>query len=446
MPTFRFPQGFLWGSATSSHQVEGHTHNDWSEWEKKHAERLAREAHLKFGHLPHWEQRRPVAEDPANYISGAACDHYNRFREDFDIARELGHTAHRFSLEWSRIEPEEGRFDEAAIQHYREVLEALRERGIEPFITLWHWTNPVWIAEMGGVENKKFAERFERYTRFVAGRLGDLVKFWVTLNEPTSIIGAAYWNGNWPPQKKSLLSAYRVYHVLAEAHNRAFHAIHENDPDAQVGFANILQSFVPYKKDSWSDRVTVTLAHFFTNKYMLRLTRDHNDFLTVQYYFHTRLRFIRRTHNLDHPESDLGWEIYPEGIYHILRWLKRYNLPIYITENGLADDVDSRRAEFIRNHLCWIHKAISEGVDVRGYFHWSLLDNFEWDKGFWPRFGLVAVDYATQARTLRESARIYAEICRTNTLVLADPYLGERSEEKERATGTAPEIPASPGT
>lgn len=421
MPTLKFPHGFLWGATTSAHQVEGDMHNNWTEWERHNADQLAHESHLKFGNLASWRRIQSQAENPTNYISSTACDHYRRFREDFDIARELGHNAHRLSIEWSRIEPKEGHFSHAAIDHYRSVLIALRERGIVPFVTLWHFTHPVWLEAKGGVESREFVRHFVHYTHFVVENLSDLAHFWITLNEPTSVIGAAYINGMWPPCKRSYLSAWRVAHILARAHNHAYDTIHQVQPTAQVGFANILQSFVPYSKISLIDRLSVRIAKFFTNEYMLRLTRNHHDFLAVQYYFHTRLRFIRRTHNVDHPESDLGWEIYPEGIYHILKWLSTFRLPIYITENGLADALDTRRSSFIHNHLVWIHRAITEGIDVRGYFYWSLIDNFEWDKGFWPRFGLIHVDYATQQRTIRPSAREYATICKANAVEIVPP-------------------------
>ncbi|MBI2439185.1 MAG: glycoside hydrolase family 1 protein [Candidatus Moranbacteria bacterium] len=416
MTLLRFPKDFLWGAATSSHQVEGHTRNDWSEWEKKNAVRLAKEAYKKFGHLPHWERIQPEAENPKNYLSGAACDHYKKFREDFDLAQSLHHNAHRFSIEWSRIEPEEGKFNQEAIDHYHEVLTTLHERGLEPFVTLWHWTLPLWLAEKGGVHSQEFPKYFERYAKHIVSQYKNEVRFWITLNEPTSVIGASYVNGNWPPQEKSLWRAYRVFHILARAHNRAFHAIHKIDSNAEVGLANILQSFVPYQKTSWLDKLSVSIAHFFTNEYMLRLTRGHHDFLTVQYYFHNRLKFIRRDHNKDHSESDLGWEVYPEGIFHILRWLNSFHLPLYITENGLADALDTKRESFIKEHLRFIHQAIEMGIDVRGYFYWSLLDNFEWDKGFWPRFGLIEIDYVTQKRTVRPSALAYGKIAETHTL------------------------------
>jgi beta-glucosidase len=235
-----FPKSFLWGAATSAHQVEGGNHNDWSEWEIANAERLAAEAEKKFGHLASWPMIREQAARPENYISGAACDHYHRFREDFDIAKSLGHNAHRFSIEWSRIEPEEGKFDEKEIEHYRQVIAALRERGMEPFVTLWHWTIPLWMRDKGGVESQEFPAYLERYAQKVVSALQDEVMFWMTFNEPTSVIGNAYAKKNWPPQKGSLWSALRVFRVLARAHRFAYHAIHEVSPRAQVGFGNIV--------------------------------------------------------------------------------------------------------------------------------------------------------------------------------------------------------------
>jgi beta-glucosidase len=163
------------------------------------------------------------------------------------------------------------------------------------------------------------------------------------------------------------------------------------------------------------DKLSVGLANYFSNKKFFNLTNN-NDFLAVDYYFHHRLKFPAKENNANRNITDLGWEIYPEGIYHILKDYKKFNLPIFITENGLADAKDEKRAKFIREHLLWVHKAISEGVDVHGYFHWSLLDNFEWDKGFWPRFGLVEIDYETLERKIRPSALEYKKICETNTL------------------------------
>lgn len=415
MPLRTFPDAFLWGSATSSHQVEGHTTNDWSEWEKANASRLARESSPKFGHLPHWERVRPEAQNPENYLTGRACDHFNRYAEDFDIAQSLGQNAHRFSFEWSRIEPTEGTFDPAAIEHYKKVLAALHARNIEPFVTLWHWTLPLWLRDKGGIASSEFIPAFTRYAEHMAKTFPE-VRFWLTLNEPTSVIGMAYLNGQWPPQKKNFLTGLYVYTVLGRAHNKAYAAIHRANPIAEVGFGNLLHSFEAYHRHSPFDNLLIVVSRIFTNRLMLWLTSGHNDYLTVQYYFHNRFKFPKKLHPIGFPQSDLGWEIYPKGIFNILDHLKRYKLPIYITENGLADATDEKRASFIREHLRWVHQAIQEGADVRGYFYWSLLDNFEWDKGFWPRFGLVEVDRETLERRVRPSAKVYEAICRANAL------------------------------
>ncbi|HEX8974318.1 MAG TPA: glycoside hydrolase family 1 protein [Patescibacteria group bacterium] len=408
-----FPSGFLWGSATSAHQVEGGTNNQWTKWEKENAERLAKEAKTKW--QPWQQEKFPEMFEAQNYISGKACDHYNRFEEDFDIAKSLGHNAHRFSIEWSRIEPEEGKFDEKEIEHYRKVLMALRERGMEPFVTLWHWTNPLWLEEKGGCENPEFATYFKRYAGLVAEKLGSNVAFWITINEPTTVILNSYAAGVWPPQKRNLLSVWRVYRNLAKAHKSAFEEIHVKLPNAKVGFSHIVTFFEPYRRYSIADLLAVKIAEYFGNKKILNMTKSHNDFLALQYYFHRKLLFPWHIQK-ERLVSDLNWEIYAEGLYHILRWARRYKLPVYITENGLADAKDEKRSEFIAASLLWVHRAILESIDVRGYFYWSLLDNFEWDKGFWPRFGLVEVDFETQERKVRPSALEYAKICKNNEL------------------------------
>ncbi len=410
----RYPKDFLWGSATSAHQVEGSNINNWSEWEKKNAQRLAREAKNKW---QDWQKQKfPEMFDPQNYISGRACDHYNRYEEDFDLAKAGAHNAYRFSLEWSRIEPEEGKFSKEEMEHYKKVVNALIKRNMEPFVTLWHWTNPLWLEKKGGCENRKFPQYFARYAKYVVQQIGDKVKFWLTLNEPTSIIANAYLNGVWPPEKRSFFLAWRMFRKFAKAHKEAYKAIHNVSHNAQVGFANILQSFEPYKEKSWLDHLAVKVAVYITNQKMLNLTKGYNDFLTVQYYFHNRFRFPKKIRSDNKPVNDLNWEIYPRGIYYVLSCLKKYKLPIYITENGLADAEDSRRESFIREHIFWVKKAIDEGVDVRGYFHWSLMDNFEWDKGFWPRFGLIEVDYKTMQRKPRKSFYVYRDIIRNNGL------------------------------
>ncbi len=405
----KFPEGFLWGAATSAHQVEGGNKNDWSEWEKKNAECLASEAKNKW---QAWQQKKfPEMFDPENYISGRACDHYNRYGEDFDIAKSLGMNAFRISIEWSRIEPEEGKFDEQKIEHYRKVLKAIRVRGMEPFVTLWHFTNPLWLEKMGGVECKKFPFYFSRYAEHVAINFRGLIDYWTTFNEPTVIILKAYLRQEWPPAKKNIFSVVKIYKRFSEAHRKAYEKIHKISKNNKVGMVSAMSCLETDNKKSPLDKVSVIVANYFSNNKMLKLVKEKSDFLGVNYYRRMRIKFPLILKEYSGEATDLGWGMNSEGIYNILKDLKKY-----ITENGLADAKDEKREKFIKDHLCWVHKAIQEGADVRGYFHWSFLDNFEWDKGFWPRFGLVEMDYKTMERKIRPSALGYKKICENNYL------------------------------
>jgi len=414
-----FPKNFFWGAATSAHQVEGGNYNDWSEWEKANAERLAEEAHKKW--QPWQQEKFPEMFEPENYISGRACDHYSRFEEDFDIAKSLGHNAHRFSIEWSRIEPEEGKFDEKEIEHYRQVILALTAQRVEPFVTLWHWTNPLWIRDIGGWENKKTIEYFLRYVAYVIKLtgIGDTVKFWIPINEPSVYVGHGYVIGTFPPQVKSFARANKVLKNLIIAHRQAYKLIHkELGNEVAVGAVHNYHYHTPFRRWHPLDLLATKVFHYICDVRSSKWAKDCEDFIGLNYYYRDTVKFVFGggrfglidIKNPNKEISDIGWDIYPEGVYRILKDLKKYGKPIYITENGLADSKDGKRAKFIKEHLCWIHKAIEEGVDVRGYFCWSLLDNFEWDKGFWPRFGLVEIDYKTLERKIRPSAWEYKKI------------------------------------
>ena len=407
----KFPEKFYWGSATSSHQVEGDNRNDWSEWEDKNAKRLSKEA---GNYWKDWQKEKfPEMFNPENYISGKACDHYNRFREDFNIAKSLNHNAHRFSIEWSRIEPEEGRFDEKEIEHYRQVVKSLRERGIEPFITLWHWPFPLWVKDKGGFKNKETINYFSKYTEKIVSELKD-VKFWITLNEPEIYSSQSYLKGVWPPQEKNLISYFKIINNLIKVHKEAYKIIKSINFDSKVGIAKNNIHFEDYKKKPINVFLK-KITDWWWNFHFLNKIKNHQDFIGLNYYFHNRIHYGFNK-NDNKILNDLGWEIYPKSIYSVLVDLKKYNLPIYITENGLADAEDEKRKWFIRETLKNVHKAILKGVDVRGYMYWSLLDNFEWDKGFWPRFGLIEVDYKTMKRKIRKSAEVYAKICKDNEL------------------------------
>lgn len=380
---------FLWGAATSAHQVEGNNiHSDWWAWEKRTA---------------------GVAR------SGVACDHYHRFPEDFALAKSLGHNAHRLSLEWSRIEIRRGQINQAALDHYREVLMELKRLGLVSTVTLHHFTNPQWFAARGGWLSPGAVAQFTAYVATVVQSLGDLVDVWLTINEPVVYATQSYWHRNWPPERHSLAGTYRVLRYLAAAHIAAYHTIHKAYPDAVVGVPHSVIAYQPARPEVWGDRAAANFWDWWYNHHFLSITARTHDFLGVNYYLmvekQTRLTppFV-----VDRPytgaRSDLNWPIRPEGLTALLLALRRYNLPIYITENGLADMADSKRADFIRAHVRAIEAAQQQGARVQGYFHWSLLDNFEWREGFTPRFGLVAVDFTTQQRTPRPSAYVYKAI------------------------------------
>ena len=431
---FKFPNGFLWGAATSAHQVEGNNHNDWTEWEHTNSARLAAEAARRHTNAPtripdYILNNYPNPLQEENYISGRACDHYNRYGEDFGLVKEMGHNAHRFSIEWSRIEPEEGKFNQDEIEHYRKVILALRERGIEPFVTLWHWTMPVWFVKKGGFEKSGNIKYFVRFCEYIVKEFSaqgesasggkDDITYWITLNEPEIYSVNSYLKGIWPPQKKNLIPYLSVIVNLIKAYHESYKIIKKINPGAQVGIAKNNIYFEAHR-NKVHNLMLKKFIDWWWNFYFLNCIKNHQDFIGLNHYFHNRIKNFKFNQNENKKVSDMGWELYPEAIYYVLKSLKKYHKPIYITENGLADAKDENREWFIKESLQNIHKAIAEGVDVKGYFHWSLLDNFEWDKGFWPRFGLVEIDYETLERKPRPSSRVYAEIAKTNTVEIND--------------------------
>lgn len=414
MSKLEFPKNFFWGAATAAHQVEGDNHNDWSEWEKANAERLARESGLAFRYNPHWKKFEAEATDPQNYLSGRACEHYTRYEEDFDILQTLHLNAYRFSIEWSRIERTEGTFDEKAIEHYQSVIAALRKRNIEPFVTLWHWTLPLWLTEKGGTSARDFPEYFARYAEKISLALGSDVRFWITLNEPDVQSAHSYLKGAWPPQKKSVWKYLRALHHLVGAHRLAYAAIKKHFPKAQIGIAKHQIAFA-MARPTFINHLLKAFADFGWNSFFLNRIKHHQDFIGLNHYNRNIIDngFGKNPNTL---QTDFGWEYSPESIYQSLIELKPFDKPIYITESGIADASDELRQRFIPAVLTAVHRATLDGADVRGYFYWSLLDNFEWDKGYWLRFGLVHVDYVTQKRTIRPSALAYGEVAQTNTL------------------------------
>lgn len=398
-----FSKRFLWGAATSAHQVEGGTHNQWTVWELENANALAAAASYHYHDIDGWEQFEKAAKNPKNYVSGQMADHYNRYEEDFEFLTQLNMNAFRFSVEWSRIEPEEGAWNAEAIEHYKQYVKALKKRGIEPVLTLFHYTLPVWFAELGGFEKRANVKYFTRYAEKILQELGSDIRLVITLNEPEIYAYESYKIGHWPPNKTSNRTMLQVMNNLARAHNDTAKLIHAMNRRYKVSIAK--NSVYYYAgDDALLSRKTADVMQFSQEDYFLRKVAKQCDFLGVNYYFSNRV-YGYRVHNPNEKMSDTGWDLSPGNIQHALERLHdKYHLPILITENGLADHQDTRRKWWITQTIMAMQQASAYGVDIMGYLHWSLLDNFEWDKGKWPRFGLVHVSYSTQKRTLRPSA------------------------------------------
>ncbi|MHA1263359.1 MAG: glycoside hydrolase family 1 protein, partial [Candidatus Freyarchaeota archaeon] len=363
-----------------------------------------------------------------------------------------GHTVHRFSIEWSRIEPREGEWSEKEIEHYRKVIQALLDRDITPMVTLHHFTNPIWLQEKGGWLNPESVELFERYTRVVVETMGDLIPFYNTINEPMMVAVLGYLLGMHPPCHTDFDEFFTVGKHLLMAHGKCYRAIHETVKDMgfsikpQVGIVKQIPYFAPLNPDSDADVEQAKLMDDTVNRWYLEgihtgilappfgegeeldYLKGSWDFIGVNWY--TR---ILATPMPEAPEeasqtlsiapegaetTDMGWEVYPEGFYHSLMSVKKYKKPVYVTENGIATLDDTQRCRYILRHLYQLHRAIKDGLDVRGYMYWSLIDNFEWAEGFAKRFGLIEVNYDTMERTPRPSAYLYRDIIKSNRITV----------------------------
>lgn len=404
----KFPKGFYWGAATASYQVEGGIENtDWAQ--------AARE-----GKVP---------------VAGRSSDHYNQYEEDFDRAKNLGHNAHRLSIEWARVEPEEGMFEQHEIEHYRMVLRALKKRGMTPFVTLWHFTQPLWFAESGGFLRADAPEIFARYCARVARELGGECAHFSTMNEPNVWASHGWLYGAWPPFKRSKLlwkkigkedgtsektgavarsahffDYFKVERNLATAHIRAYEEIKKVAPQSNVSVVKHVHVFEANRNPMHKARAA-TMQYLQTYQFMNALQGKYDE-IGLNYYQTTT--FGERKNYM---KTDMGWDVRPSGIYGALMKLKRYKKPIFITEAGVADASDSLRADYIRAQVRATWQAIHDGADVRGHLYWSLLDNYEWADGYEKRFGLVEIDYETLKRTVRSSAHVYKEICENNAMI-----------------------------
>ena len=393
------------GVATAAVQIEGgDRNNSWYDW--------AREpGHIADGSSPE-----------------RATDHWNRWREDTDLMVGLGIRDYRMGIEWARIEPRPGEYDDTAIARYREELAYLRERGVTPLVTLHHFSNPCWFEADGAFERPDSVDTFLRYVHVVVEEIGDLVTDWVTINEPNVYATSGYLFGEFPPGVKSYRRLRSVLRHLAMAHCRAYRLIHDLQPGPQtrVGFAHHLRVF-----DALNPRNPVHRALARTNAYLFQDALSdamlggrfptvlggqpdgippgpHYDYLGINYYSRTAVSKLADGTFPDSPVNDLGWEIYPEGIVAVAEALhRRYPGPIWITENGTCDASDAFRARYLHEHLAAI---AGSSLPFERYYHWCFVDNWEWALGEVPRFGLVHLDYASQERTVKESGRFYADV------------------------------------
>ncbi len=424
----RFPKGFLWGTASSSYQCEGgNTNSQWYRWEQQ-------------GRILSGEQ------------CGEAANWWVAAEADFERAEQLENNALRMSLEWSRIEPSEGQWEIAAIERYRAMLSDLHRRHITPVVTLHHFSDPLWFAERGGFASTHNLSYFTRYVTYVIRELGDLCSFWVTLNEPNVYAMQGYLRGEFPPGERHILRAFTVLRNMMQAHVEAFYRIRDLQPQAQIGYCLHYRLFDPLNPLSPLDRGAAGVQEQFFNWGVLQGAESGHfpfpagallspikgavgarDYHGINYYTRDLVRFdpgvptegfgvrlVKRNAVRNDPGLDNSFgEIYPAGLYRVLKevyWRTRGNKPMYITENGFSDALDTRRPRALLEHLVQLHLAIKKGIPVRGYFHWSLVDNFEWNNGWYVRFGLIEIDPQTQERVPRRSASMFGEICRANAI------------------------------
>jgi beta-glucosidase len=394
----RFPAGFVWGAATSAHQVEGgNVNNDW--WDFEHAPGSA-----------------------ALQSSGDAIDHFHRYAQDFALLKSLGHNAHRLSLEWSRIEPAPGEFSAAAVAHYRRVLTALADTGLTAFVTLHHFTLPRWFAARGGWLGPDAISTFARYCAHVARQLGDLMPFVCTINEPQMVALHGYLEGYHPPGVTNPILWKRVGGVLLRAHEAAVRAVRGESGRSLVGLAVQLPLLAPARDDDTCRAFHRAVRHELVDRYLDGLTGpDRGDWLGVQYYRKQWVDPASPTLFAEPPPgtrlTQMGWAVHPDGLRQILHRAAETGLPLYVTENGIATEDDTERVDYLRTHLEAVARALAEGVDVCGYLHWSAFDNFEWSEGYRPRFGLVAIDHDHDfTRVPKPSAYAYARIAATGQL------------------------------
>jgi beta-glucosidase len=419
-----FPDNFLWGASTSAHQVEGDNfYNDWWQWERR----------------------------GFTSASGKACDHYSLYKKDFSIAKHLGHNAHRFGIEWSRVQKDPYSWDETEWAHYRDAVDELIRLGITPLLTLNHFTVPVWIEKAGGWANSDTIGLFTNFALKALKELGDKVEYWIIFNEPHMLAFIGYFYGHWPPYRKNPREAFLILKNLLKTHVKTYKKMRETADKIsgvlrpKIGIAKAVAYFQPYSLLSLKDIRSSENRDFAHNHAFIsscitgkiqvpglktEILEEKNtlDFIGLNYYFR---QFIKHgkpfslaplgevaTENIKARGkiTDMGWEVFPRGIYEVIKNFSKYDIPLLITENGIATTNDADRKEFIKEHLKYLLKAVNKGLPLSGYLHWSLLDNFEWAEGYTKKFGLLSVDFSSYKRTIRKSAEYYSSIIKNRRI------------------------------
>ncbi len=409
---------FIFGTATASHQIEGNNKfNDW--WDAEKTNKL-------------------------EFKSGKACDHWNRYKEDIELMDKLNYDTYRFSLEWSRIFPREGKINKNALERYQEIIDLLNQKDITPMVTLHHFTLPKWFTEKGGFAKDDNLIYWRAYVNTVKEYISN-IDFFCTINEPMVYVMGSYMDAEWPPFKSSLIKAGRVEKNLLEAHDIAYNQLE----DKTVGIVKHYPYIRPKTKSKRDIKAAKKADNIFNWYFMdaiwsgtlktplksYSVTKTDTDFIGLNYYTlheasHSwnpfKLFLKTKLGDVGNRKTLMDWSVYPKGIYKGIKNIQdRYDRPIYVTENGIATNDDEWRIEYILKHLKQIHKAREEGYDVRGYMYWSLMDNFEWAEGFEPRFGLLDVNFNTCERTIRESAKVYGKIAEKGGIPekLIDEYI-----------------------
>lgn len=422
--TLYFPEGFLWGTASSAHQAEGNNiHNDW------------------------WAFEQQPGRIKNEHKSGKANNHYELFRSDFKLLKALNNNAHRLGIEWSRIFPDEDKINHKEIDHYKKVLDTAKEVGLTVFATTHHFSSPLWFANKGGFLIEKNLDYFKRYIEIIARELSPHLEFWNTINEPAVYATMGWLAGEFPPGHKDIVETLTVMKNIILAHAIAYHGLHEHSPnEVKVGIVKNIPHFVPKDPNNPEDVKTAQSQDEFFNEYHLRAIAEgvlqmgdkleevpslkgSTDFYGINYYMQmicdSTKPMTPATARENELISQMGWGTHPQGLFASLFRLKKYGKPIYITENGIATNDEQWRINYLALHFKAMHNAIKEGADVRGYFHWTSVDNFEWAQGWTPKFGIIAFDPTTFKRTVKKGGFFFEEVAGSNSLTqtILDKYL-----------------------